>query len=191
MRCLSCHKFTLKTFCTVCQKKLLQPSISKREIGRLDVYSFFKYQNIEDLLLTKHTSQGFIVYKALAEMTFKPFIKRFLQEDDRLVYVVGVDESVKSGYSHVALLTHEMRAKNAKILHSKLLSTNQVNYAGKSLDYRLQNPREFRYSGKRDIDVILVDDIITTGTTLNEAKYVLERAGVNLLFSLTLADANR
>ena len=191
MRCLSCHKLTFKTFCEVCQKKLLQPSISKRTIDSLDVYSFFKYQSIEDLLLTKHTSQGFRVYKALANLSFKPFIKKFLEEDNRLVYIIGVDENVKSGYSHVALLTHEMRAKNSKIAHAKLKATNSVNYSGKSLNFRLTNPRGFVYIGESDIEAILVDDIITTGTTLKEAKEVLEEAGVDVLFSLTLADANR
>ena len=191
MRCLVCHKFTVHSFCDDCQKKLLQPSISKRQIGSLDVYSFFKYQNIEDLLLTKHTTQGFMIYKALAKMTFKPFIAKFLEEDSRLVYVIGIDETVQSGYSHVALLTHELKAKNSKILHAKLLATNRVNYAGKSLEYRLTNSRDFKYMGIKDIDAILVDDIVTTGTTLKEAKEVLEREGVNILFSLTLADANR
>ena len=191
MRCLSCHKLSIQIFCKRCQKKLLQPSISKRKIGSLDVYSFFKYQNIEDLLLTKHTSQGFIVYKALAQMTFKPFIKKFLEEDSRLIYIIGIDESIKSGYSHVALLTHEMRARKAKILHFKLVATNIINYAGKSLDYRLKNSREFKYDGINNIEVILVDDIITTGTTLKEAKSVLKKEGVTVLFALTLADANR
>jgi competence protein ComFC len=157
----------------------------------LDVYSFFKYQNIEDLLLTKHTAQGFIVYKALAKMTFRPFIKIFLEEDSRLVYVIGVDETIKYGYSHVALLTHALRAKQSQILHAKLLADNQINYAGKSLEYRLNNPRAFKYTGLKDIEAILVDDIITTGTTLKEAKKVLECNGVRVLFSLTLADANR
>ncbi len=191
MRCLSCHKLSILSFCNRCQTTLLQPTVSKRQVGSLDVYSFFKYQNIEDLLLTKHTSQGFIVYKALAKMTFRPFIKRFLEEDNRLVYVIGVDESTKYGYSHVALLTHELRAKHSKILHAKLLAESQVNYAGKSLEYRKKNPRAFKYTGVKDIEAILVDDIITTGTTLKEAKNVLESNGVKVLFSLTLADANR
>ncbi len=191
MRCLSCHKLSILSFCNRCQTKLLQPTVSKRQVGSLDVYSFFKYQNIENLLLTKHTAQGFIVYKALAQITFRPFIKRFLKEDRRLVYVIGVDETVKYGYSHVALLTHALRAKQSKILHAKLLAENQISYAGKSLEYRKQNPRAFKYTGLKDIEAILVDDIITTGTTLQEAKNVLESNGLKVLFSLTLADANR
>jgi competence protein ComFC len=115
MRCISCHKLSLNTFCSQCQIKLLKPSITKRKIGSLEVYSFFKYQNIEDLLLTKHTSQGFIIYKALAKITFRPFIKNFISNNSQKIYIIGVDEVVKNGYSHVALLTHQMRYKNVEL----------------------------------------------------------------------------
>jgi len=188
MRCLSCHKISFSTFCSVCQHNLLQPTISKRTLGTLDVYSFFKYQNIEDLLLTKHTPQGFKVFKALAQMTFKPFIHNFIKNDNRPVVVVGIDESVKSGYSHVALLTHEMQHENVKIQQAKLLAQNSINYSGKTLQFRLQNPRNFCYTGVKKGEVILVDDIVTTGTTLKEAKEVLEQNGLKVLFAMTLAD---
>jgi competence protein ComFC len=72
--------------------------------------------------------------------------------------------------------------------HSSLQAKNRVNYSGKSLQFRLENPRDFIYRGKSNIDVILVDDIITTGITLQEAQKVLIEHGVNVLFALTLAD---
>ncbi|CAA6810125.1 MAG: Possible purine/pyrimidine phosphoribosyltransferase [uncultured Sulfurovum sp.] len=187
MRCLSCHKLSLSTFCKKCQTNLLQPTILQRDFGDLKVYSFFKYQNIEDLLLTKHTPQGFKLYKALAKLSFKPFMQKFMQEDSRMVYVVGIDENVKSGYAHVALLTHEMKVKNVKVEHAKLMAKNQNSYAGKNLQFRLENPRDFVYNGKKGIEVILVDDIVTTGTTLKEAVKVLKQNGVEVLFALTLA----
>ncbi len=187
MRCLSCHGLSWSTFCKPCQVKLLKPTITKRTINGLDVYSFFKYQHIEDLLLTKHTTQGFKVYKALAQLSFKQFIKNFMQKNREKLYILGVDENVKYAYSHVALLTHEMRHQDVKVLHAKLMSKNSIKYAGKSLQFRLENPREFCYSGLKNIEVILVDDIITTGTTLNEAKQLLEKNEVKVLFALTLA----
>jgi len=189
VRCISCHKLSWNTFCSRCQIKLLKPSITKRKVGSLEVYSFFKYQHIEDLLLTKHTSQGFILYKALAKMVFRPFIRNFIYNDSRKVYIIGIDEVVKNGYSHVALLTHQMRYRKVEILHSKLIAQNPIKYAGKTLEFRLSNPRDFVYSGVPNIEVILVDDIITTGLTLQEAKRVLEQSGVVVLFALTLADA--
>ncbi|HIP52262.1 MAG TPA: ComF family protein [Campylobacterales bacterium] len=187
MRCLSCHKLSLATFCKKCQTNLLQPSVSKRTFGSLEVYSFFKYQYIEDLLLTKHTPQGFKLYKALAKLSFKPFIEKFMKEDQRIIYIVGIDENVKSGYAHVSLLTHEMKMKNVKVQHAKLMANNKVNYSGKNLQFRLENPRDFSYIGKKDIEVILVDDIVTTGTTLKEATQLLKQNGVEVLFALTLA----
>ena len=187
MRCLSCHKISFQTFCKRCQTNLLQPSVSKRVCGTLDVYSFFKYQNIEDLLLTKHTPQGFKLYKALAQLSFKPFMKKFMKEDQRVIYIVGIDENVKSGYAHVALLTHEMKMKNVKVQHAKLMARNKINYSGQTLQFRLENPRDFEYKGKKGVEVILVDDIVTTGTTLKEAAWVLQQNGVEVLFALTLA----
>jgi len=188
LRCISCHKLSFETFCKKCQKELLQPSISKREVGSLSVYSFFKYQNIEDLLLTKHTPQGYIIYKALAKLTFRPFIKNFANNNQK-IYIIGVDEIIKNGYSHIAILTHQMKYKNIKILHNKLIAQNSIKYAGKTLQFRLANPRKFIYNGKSNIDAILIDDIITTGTTLQEANSILKQNGVNVLFALTLADA--
>lgn len=189
MRCLSCHTLSWQTFCVDCRSRLLQPSITKRQIGTLEVYSFFKYQHIEDLLLTKHTPQGFQLYKALADISFRPFIANFMREDNREITIIGIDETIKNGYSHVALLTHAMKHPQVKIQYAKLLAENKVTYAGKSLQYRLQNPRQFRYTGEEHIEAILVDDIVTTGTTLQEAKAVLQLQGVEVLFALTLADA--
>jgi len=189
MRCLSCHRLSiLHAFCKDCEERLLSPHVNKRTLGSLDIYSFFRYHHLQDLLLTKHTPQGFKVYKALAKLSLKPFIQNYMKHNDSEVYILGIDENVKSGYSHVALLTHEMRNKNVHILHAKLMSKSHVNYIGQSFQYRLDNPRAFEYTGRNNIEVILIDDIITTGTTLKEAKELLLKQGVEVLFALTLAD---
>jgi len=121
-------------------------------------------------------------------MTMKPFIEKFIASDPRELYIVGIDEDVKSGYAHVALLTHAVKMQHVKPLHAVLRAENRVNYSGKTRQYRLAHPRNFTYRGPSNIDVILIDDIITTGTTLQEAYKVLSSHGVNVLFALTLAD---
>jgi competence protein ComFC len=171
----------------MCQEKLLKPNITKRVLEGLEVYSFFNYQHIEDLLLTKHSPQGFKVYKALAQLSFKLFIEYFIKDDSREIYIVGIDENTKYGYSHVALLTHELRQKHVKILYGSLMAKNPISYAGKSRQFRLENPRNFEYKGLKKIEVILVDDIITTGVTLTEARKLLAKNSVEVLFALTLA----
>ena len=188
MRCYSCSKLSFKIICKTCKEQLFVPTVSTRKVGTLDVISFFKYATLESLLHTKHKPEGYRIYKALANMTVMPFIEEFVESDDRDVYIVGIDEFVKSGYAHVALLTRAMRRKSSIPQHSALMAQNRVNYSGKSLQFRLEHPRDFVYTGKSNIDVILVDDIITTGITLQEAQKVLMTHGVNVLFALTLAD---
>jgi len=103
-------------------------------------------------------------------MTIRPFIKEFIESLDEKVYIIGIDEYVKNGYSHTALLTHAMQTDKSKVLHASLIARNRISYSGKDLQYRLENARDFHYTGKNDIDAILVDDIITTGVTLQEAQ---------------------
>ncbi len=188
MRCYSCAKLSLQVICKTCKDQLFVPTIKTRKVGTMDVISFFRYSTLESLLHSKHKPEGYRIYKALAKMTLKPFIEEFVENVDSDVYIVGIDEIVKRGYAHVALLTREMNVKHSIPQHAVLLAQNRVNYSGKSLQYRLEHPRDFAYTGKSDIDVILVDDIITTGITLQEAQKVLIENGVNVLFALTLAD---
>lgn len=189
MRCFSCHRLSLKSLCHECQVGLFLPTIKKRFVGSLEVVSFYRYSTIEPLLLQKHKPNGYRIFNNLAEITMQPFIKNFLLADPTQVSIIGIDERVESGYSHVACLTHKMKTENSIVLPASLLSQNRVKYAGKTLQYRLDNPRDFLYRGPSNIDVILVDDIVTTGSTLHEAKSLLTQYGINTLFALTLADA--
>ena len=188
MRCYSCAKLSLDILCKHCKETLFKTQTGTRTIGTLDVISFYKYSTIESLLLTKHKPEGYRIYKALATMLLKPFAAEFAENTDSNVYIIGVDEYVKSAYAHVALLTHAMKTGKTTPLHASLMAQNRVNYSGKDLQFRLANPRNFKYTGKKNIDAILVDDIITTGITLQEAQKVLMQHGVNVLFALTLAD---
>ncbi len=188
MRCFSCSKLSYRIICKRCHEKLFPVNIRTKKVGTMDVISFYRYSTIESLLHTKHKPEGHRIYKALAEMTMKPFIEEFSENNDGDVYIVGVDEHVKSGYAHVALLTKAMKRKNSIPQYASLLATKRVNYSGKSLQFRIDNPREFVYTGIEDVHAILVDDIITTGITLQEAQKVLMQHGVNVLFALTLAD---
>jgi len=78
--------------------------------------------------------------------------------------------------------------KGHNIFYSSLVSMSNISYAGKSLYFRLNNSRNFKYTGPKHIDVVLIDDIVTTKTTINEAKETLKKYNVNVLFSLVLAD---
>ncbi len=185
MRCISCGSFCFAFLCKDC-KSSLRPRLNKRELeGDLFVYSFFGYEDISALLHTKHHHCGMYVYKFLASISIKPFLKDVHQD----VYLLPIDDKPKGGYSHTAVLARSIKQDNVKVLHHSLRARSKLSYSGKSLSYRKKNPRDFVFSGKSDRDVILLDDLVTTGTTLLEAYKILKKSHINVLFALTLADA--
>ena len=187
-KCILCSSTSFSCICKKCQRLYLQPQLNKRIISNnFEIFSFYPYSEIENFIKTKHTYHGNKIYKLLAKNSFLKFAKEF--KSSSLVYVLPIDDRVSSLYSHTAILAHSMKTKNLIPIYNSLRAKNRVNYSGKSLDFRLKNPRNFEYKYKPNVDVILVDDIITTGTTLMEAKKALEQYNVNVLFGLTLADA--
>jgi len=191
MRCFSCDSLSLRPLCKECEDKFLVPDMIETEVGNLEVVSFFDYYLTVDLVKSKYISSGYRLYKFFAKKYFAPFIKAYVENlDNKKIYLIGIDEDVSRGYSNVALLSHfGSKSAGVKALHNKLIAKNRVQYAGKPLEFRLENPRDFVYTGPKNIDAILIDDTTTTGTTLEQAHAVLKQSGVNVHFALTLANA--
>lgn len=187
MKCLTCTKLSFSLICKKCQKVFLKPKIKKRVLSSgLEVYSFYRYSDIESLLKSKYQIYGSTIYKILAQNSFKAFAKNF--EYPKELFALPIDDNVNKNFSHSAILAKSLKSDSITPLFSKLRARNQIKYAGKTKTFREQNPRDFKYSGEIGIEVILVDDIVTYGTTLNEAKRVLNRYNVNVAFALTLAN---
>lgn len=183
-----CAKISFKHICSLCQKELLSPSLYKRKLyGNIPVYSFYKYHDIEPLLLSKHTPLGAYLYAIMAQNSFLPFAKDF--DYERRVCSVAVDDHVRHGYSHTAILNKHLKSDSIQPRFSVLRAQNSISYSGKSYQERLLNPRKFKYKEIKEEEMILVDDIITTGLTLTQAIQKVQENGKKVLFCLTLADA--
>jgi len=190
MRCFSCDNFSIEPICKECAKDFLTPQIVTKEVGDIKVVSFFDYYLTSEFIKSKYISSGYRIYKYFGKKYFNPFIKEYVNSFKDTIYLIGIDENISRGYSNVAQLVHYgAKGNRAKAIHSVLRARNDIKYAGESLEFRLNNPREFIYSGPKNIDAILIDDTITTGTTISEASRVLKRSGVNIHFALTLANA--
>ncbi|MFA6138766.1 MAG: ComF family protein [Sulfurimonas sp.] len=187
MRCMMCESFSLEHICPTCQETFLTPSIHKRKIlNNIEVISFYRYNEIKELLFTKHTDIGFYIYTILAKNSFKKFASEF--EFSTLVASVSIDDNARSGYSHTAILNKELKAKFIKPYFNRLRDKNRLTYAGKSREFRILNPRNFEFKNFEERDVILVDDIITTGLTFTHAINTMSHNGKNVLICLALAD---
>ena len=190
MRCLLCGSWSFSHICRRCRSEQLRPNFYTRKIaGKLPVHSFYKYDEIEPLLLTKHTDLGYYLYRLLAKMSFEPYAKTIAAGET--IAVIGVDDHVRHGYSHTALLARAMKSRDVKPRFSVLRDRSGHRYSGQDFQYRLTHPRAFALKPFPEKRVILVDDILTTGLTLTQAAETLEKAGKEVLFCLTLADADR
>jgi competence protein ComFC len=164
--------------------ELLNPEIRRKE----GVYSFYDYEEIEFLLEYKYEKFGDRVINLIAQKSFSVFAKEFLKQGyDEKIYVIPVDDDIKKGFSHTAILARSMKNEIFKPIYGVLRGKN-VKYAGKSLEYRLSHPRDFKYFGRKNVKAVLVDDVKTTGITLNSAVKTLEKNGVEVLFCLVLSD---
>ncbi len=190
MKCMLCESLSLTHICSSCQETFLTPSIYKRKIlNNVEVISFYKYDDIKDLLHTKHTDLGYYIYSILAENSLKLFAQNFEYSD--VISSIAVDDNVKSGYSHTAILNKSLQSKYIKPEFNSLRANNNISYSGKSREFRMMNSRDFTLKGNLKKEIIVVDDIITTGSTLSQAISCIDKSDKNALFCLTLADAGR
>jgi competence protein ComFC len=123
----------------------------------------------------------------LANRSFGAFAVEWQYENT--VASVGIDDRAESGYSHTAVLNRALKSNTIVPQYGKLRASQHYKYAGKSVEERLMNPRLFMYTPFSEHEVILVDDIVTTGTTLSEATEVLHAKGKKVILCLTLTDA--
>lgn len=188
MKCITCESLSLQIICKKCQTNLLEPSFHKRELEKdFYNYSFYALSDIEDLIKSKYYFHGDRVFNILAKLSFAKFSKNFNLNDE--IIAIAIDDHTRHEFSHTAILAKHLNSDIISPKFNCLKATNIVKYAGKDLEFRKNNPRKFKVSNMRNKTLILCDDLITTGTTILEAKKALEKQNNKVLFSLTLADA--
>ena len=189
MRCLLCQSLSFYMICKNCQKTLLEPSFYKREISRdFYVFSFYKIEEVKELINTKYEFYGDKVFKILTTLAFTKFGKNFKYLNS--VYAIPIDDHTRHEFSHTAILAKGLRSKNIILQYNVLTAQNIVKYAGKNLAFRKSHKRDFICKNIKNKQVILVDDVVTTGTTMLEAKEILEKNNCEVLFGLCISDAN-
>ena len=179
MKCLICAKFCLGVICEKCLDSIpLRPSV--REVSGVSVYCFFAYSDIDFLLKAKYYAIGSRIYATLGKIAGEYFfsqeamresIKKIIENTAfGEVKLIGIDDCVRSFYSHTGVLVREFALSSANSrkkskdlqnhakfarkssaivpIYGELKATNQVSYAGKSLAFRQANKRGLTLSEK-------------------------------------------
>jgi competence protein ComFC len=156
-------------------------------LDSLKVISFYDFDEIEPLLYAKYHPCGSFALKYLAKKAFAPFFGAL--ELDNPAALLPIDDRAERWFSHTAVLAKYAANGCVHARFGRMRAKSAAAYAGKTLAFRHSNPRRFDFKPFDETDVILLDDLMTTGTTLNEARSVVENAGKNALFAVTLAKA--
>lgn len=188
MRCITCEKISLNIICKKCQNKLLTPSFNKRELQKgFYNYSFYSFSEIEDLINSKYYFYGDKIFNILAKLAFSKFTENFFYDEN--IIALPIDDHTRHNFSHTAILAKHLKSSVIKPKFNCLKAQNIVKYAGKDLEFRQKNPRKFKICNIPNKNIILCDDLVTSGSTILEAKKILNKKNNKVLFSLTLADA--
>lgn len=198
--CLICDRNT-KQYTYICNDcKSLLDEKQERVVNKFkyvdEAFSCFYYNSfIKEIILKYKFSNKRYLSFLLSELLIEKIFKEGLHKKiDVLISVpIHKDTLVQRGYNQIDLL-EEIIEKEIKILTSKsnLIKTKLTKEQARlsELDRRtnLKNVFEVKRSEEiKDKTVLLLDDIITTGSTIEECSKVLKENGAKKVIALSVA----
>lgn len=176
-------------FCHLCQKKLsLDGVISavnyQDPIVKKAIFLFKSPPFIKEL--AKPLSSLIVSQLKLQDNNFDGFILSYIPLDKSSLYHRGFNQSKLLAYElgkSLNLPTYELLKKTRETKPQKSLNKEERKENVKNAFEILENMKEFVQNKK----IIIVDDIYTTGATLNEAARVLKEGGAKEVWGITVA----
>jgi len=198
--CGICDKVCKEDLCKKCEIQL--NNIVKVKIDNYNDKNFkkhlyiFKYEGIikERLIKFKFREKVYI-YKAFVKFLIKnKKVCRFLKSYDIIIPVpIHYNRKVTRGYNQSALISKEI-AKKLDIEYKEKVLFKKVNnkpQSTKDKEARKENVIGVYYTkNKNQIyskKILLLDDIYTTGSTVNECSKMLKLAGAKYVDVITIA----
>lgn len=198
-RCFFCgEKDDLEGYlCPDCREKIIP--LNKDFNGKLENVEKVVF-SVDYNIFTKDAIYAFkyggksYYYKALGAYMVDTFRERFSEDDIDIITYVPLHrrKKAKRGFNQSQLLAEYIAHEcNIPISKGNLVRTRET-YVQNRLDrvereknlagvFKVKNPIKFY-----DKKIILIDDIITTGVTLNQCGKVLREAGAKNVYGLAL-----
>jgi competence protein ComFC len=186
---------------------LLLPKPNSKITKKENVYSFFSYKEkiVQDLIWELKYHRNTTVIEKLAPL-FADYIKEdilnknlFGKESEFVLLAVPISKNKlkTKGFCHIDLLCKEimknMKETKVKYLPEALIKIKETKEQNKikNREERLQNLKDAFWVNKDLVfnkSVILIDDVTTTGATINEIFKALKSAGVKEVEGYTIAN---
>ena len=198
--CGFCNKICKNELCNKCKMKIIQHQIDiviKPENKYFkELISILKYEGIiRDKILQYKFEDKPYIYKTFAKIVLKnKKVCGLLKKYDIIIPVpIHKKRKLQRGYNQTQLIAKEI-SKNIdiKLCNNVLVKIkNTIAQSKLNKNKRKQNIKgafKILNSEKiQDKNILLFDDIYTTGSTVNECSKILTRAGAKRIGVLTIA----
>ena len=191
--CVVCGKRAEKWICEKCDK-YVSKYLNKSSIQG-NKYYLFEYKDIIRKLM--------LVYKFYDANYISHFFVNEIIKNEKIIgklffydIIIPVPMNYKKqkvrGYNQSSLVSKELAHKTKKLYLPVMYKKEGIKQQAKlTRKERMQNIKNAFYIKECDRsliqgkNVVLIDDIYTTGSTVNECKRVLQNSGVNQVFVIT------
>ena len=174
--------------------KCAEMNIAYKEVLCITVFSGTIVDAIHAL---KYKNAPYIA-KDLAQLALlHPETKAFLQDATLVAVPLSISRKIKRGYNQAEEIALEItkRTKHLNTQHAKLLKRTRSTSTQTKLDrsQRMQNIAKAFATTKicdtidKNQKIVIIDDVITTASTINECAKVLKKAGFKNIFAFSIA----
>ena len=177
------------SFCVSCIGTLTE-SKQYDEINTIFHYDEFSKGAI---LALKHANATYIA-KFFANIMYKKYKNKF-DNSDLIIYVpIHFQRLLQRHYNQMALIArHLNKFSGVKVLHNNLIRVKNTVPQNGDIKKRIRNVKNaFKVRDQSAIqgkNIILIDDVFTTGATMNECARLLKLSGAKKVTCLCIARA--
>ena len=189
-KCIICGVEGFLGICSKCKSEI------KRVHQQEEIMAYGYYGGVlKKLILNLKYHKSFIAGKVLADLLCQIIIEKKLSIDCICYVPISKDSLKKRGFNQCSVL-----AKNISSILDipvidclvKVKETKEQKLLGK--EERMKNTLDaFEIKNKEKLfkkNILLIDDVYTTGATINECKKNIEKCNINKIYLLTIAKSN-
>ena len=189
-KCIICGVEGFLGICSKCKSEI------KRVHQQEEIMAYGYYGGVlKKLILNLKYHKSFIAGKVLADLLCQIIIEKKLSIDCICYVPISKDSLKKRGFNQCSVL-----AKNISSILDipvidclvKVKETKEQKLLGK--EERMKNILDaFEIKNKEKLfkkNILLIDDVYTTGATINECKKNNEKCNINKIYLLTIAKSN-
>ena len=165
------------------------------------VYCCFKYfGQVKEQIISYKFNDCTYLYKSFAVFLNKFLLKHNVYNKiDILTYVpITAKRFAGRGYNQTELIAKELLRMNKGLftVEDLLIRNKEKNIKTSSLNLEQRKSEKFMYNNKKNIDIrgkriLLLDDILTTGATIEECSGILKQQGALSVTAAVIASGRR